>query len=366
MDNNESILFLYGTSRFKNNAYSFRLDKFKDYFSMNNYRVKSIYLNDSAFPVPSLFQPLNLPFFLKELRKSDLIHAGNTPCAYLCKISQKATEKKFVYDVHGNLIQENLLNYNKYNILDIYNMYQAKIMESIARFSNYFITCSAPLKSYYVNLGVEPHNIEIIRNGVDLNTFKPIKCDSTNEEFIVTYAGGFQKWQGIDNLIDAMKLINKNNIKFKIIGFTSKDQLLKKKLYSEFGESVCLIDSLKREELIRQLNASDLLIIPRNKHPAIEYAFPTKFAEYISIGKPVLVTNVDETAEFVKKYNCGFVCDPNPRSIAEVIIAANNVSEKNLNKMGQNGRKLAEIEFDQNFINERYLNFVSRILDEAI
>jgi glycosyltransferase involved in cell wall biosynthesis len=40
-------------------------------------------------------------------------------------------------------------------------------------------------------------------------------------------------------------------------------------------------------------------------------AFPTKFAEYVATGRPVIVTNVDETANFVQKFDCGFVCQPN-------------------------------------------------------
>lgn len=366
MGNKERILFLYGTAKSKSNAYSFRLDKFRDYLSKKNYNVQSIYLNDSYLPVPCLFQPLNIPFFLKELRKSDIVHAGNTPCAYLCKASQKVIEKKYIYDVHGSLIQENLLKFTKYDINAAYNLFQAKIMEHVARSSNYFITCSTPLKNYYADLGIEPHKIEIIRNGVDLDLFKPIRCDLGNEEFTITYAGGFQKWQGIENLIAAARLVNRYNIKFKIIGFTPKDQSLKEKIRSELRDSVYLIDSLKREELIKHLSSSNLLVIPRNRHPAIKYAFPTKFAEYISIEKPIIVTDVDETAEFVRKYECGFACEPNPESIAESIITASNLSELSLNKMGRNGRKLAEKKFDQNIINDKYLNFVSKILDETI
>jgi len=62
-----------------------------------------------------------------------------------------------------------------------------------------------------------------IRNGVDTELFKPKSMKSENEHFTVIYAGGFQKWQGIDNLILAVKYLKTSNVKFKIIGFTKKD-----------------------------------------------------------------------------------------------------------------------------------------------
>lgn len=358
------ILFLYGGSKFQKDAYSFRLDKFKDYFKRNNCLTHSIYLKDSFFQVPSLLQPINIPLLIKDLNKYDIIHAGNTPCAYFMKLFDNISNATFIYDVHGLLVQEYLLNFNRYNLLDEYNLFQSKVMEYFASKSNYFITCSEPLKNYYLKNGANKKNIEIIRNGVDLTLFRPLDSRKGKGTFIVTYAGGFQKWQGIDNLIKAAKIINDHNIIFKIIGFTSSDQNIKEYLRKEIKTPLILVNSMRREELVKQLNESDILIIPRNNHPAINVALPTKFAEYISVGKPVIVTEVDETSIFVKKYNCGFVCKPTPESIADAILEAKNTPQEELKVKGQNARKLAEKEFDQNIINKKYYNFVQSIVSE--
>lgn len=365
--NNFNILFLYSSPKLDNSSYAFRIDKFAEYFSNNNFTTKSIYLKDCTFNTPSLIFPMNIPFLLKLLRRFDIVHAGNTPCAYFMKISSKFKKQKYIYDVHGDFIQEALLDINRYSLFDNFLLFQSSAMEYLASRSDYFVVCSEPLKQRYIDLGIEPDNIEVIRNGVDVNLFKPFEpedvCDLESERFVVTYAGGFQKWQGIENLLDAAKIIREySEISIRIIGFKESDSSFKQKIVNELGNMVQVIDALPRKGLISYLNTSDILIIPRDDHPAINAAFPTKFAEYIAIGKPVIVTRVDETANLVKKYDCGFVCDPNSQSIAETILLAKNLSRDKLVRKGKNARLLAESMFDQNVINENYYNFISDIL----
>jgi len=101
------------------------------------------------------------------------------------------------------------------------------------------------------------------------------------------------------------------------------------------------------------------LVITRSRNPATEVAFPTKFAEYIATGRPVIVTRTGEIPIFVEKYNCGLVCDPTPRSISDAIMKAREMPEEELLKMGMNGRRLAEKEFDKYVIGRKYFEFLS-------
>ena len=362
----ELIFISHGSQKDKN-AYSYRIDKFKDYFiKYTDFKACTIYLKDSFFGSPSLLQPLCGLSLIKKINTSEVVYAGNTPAAYSLGLMKKFIRRPIIYDVHGDIVQEYyLLKKNKFNPIHNYLIFQSKIMEFVAKkTADYFITCSGPLKQYYIDQGIDADKIEIIRNGVDITLFKPFNTRFKNNKFVVTYAGAFQKWQGIENLINAAKMVDSSDVVFKIIGFSDVDLSLKKSIKSVLGDAVQLIDILPHSELIKHLNDSDLLIIPRNNHPAINMAMPTKFAEYISMGKPVIVTRVDETADFVEKYDCGFVCDPNPESIADMIIKAKNISNEILFTKGKNARRLAEIEFDQKIINERYYQFMKKILSE--
>ena len=200
--------------------------------------------------------------------------------------------------------------------------------------------------------------IEVVPNSVDTELFKPGDCPSNGEQFVVTYAGGFQKWQGLENLVGAAKMIRDVDVKFKIIGFRKEDQMLKDEYSHVLAGKAELIDSLSQNELVNQLRLSDILIIPRNKNYATQMAFPTKFAEYMAIGKPVIVTNVDETSRFVRQFNSGFVCEPSAESIARTIMEAKRLPSNTLLALGVNGRQLAESHFDRKIIAKEYCEFL--------
>ncbi len=166
------------------------------------------------------------------------------------------------------------------------------------------------------------------------------------------------------------------NIKFKMLGFKAYDSTLKAEIKNLLKNKVELIDFQTRTKdgqphsFVQELSKSAVLVIPRyydTKIPRycdpnyVRSTFgwlPTKFAEYISMGRPVIVTTLDISSEFVEKYDCGFVCDPTPESIAETILKARETPSSELNKKGVNGRKLAEKEFDIQVIVKRYLNLL--------
>jgi glycosyltransferase involved in cell wall biosynthesis len=66
-------------------------------------------------------------------------------------------------------------------------------------------------------------------------------------------------------------------------------------------------------------------------------------------------------ADFVKEYDCGFVCNPDSKSIANMILQAKNTSSEELNRKGMNGRKLAEEQFDIQVIAKRYFNVLTTL-----
>ena len=95
---------------------------------------------------------------------------------------------------------------NSRGILDLVNgfhLFQYSVMEKIAaKCSDYFAVCSESFRDYYVGKGVDSERIEVILNGVNIDLFKP-RDVRKKDVFTVTYAGRFQKWQGIDLLLEA-------------------------------------------------------------------------------------------------------------------------------------------------------------------
>jgi glycosyltransferase involved in cell wall biosynthesis len=115
------------------------------------------------------------------------------------------------------------------------------------------------------------------------------------------------------------------------------------------------------KRLLELLASAGVMLSARPGHIASRAAFPTKFAEYAAMGRPILVTRVDETAEFVERYGCGFVSEPHPQALADAMEQAARASRDVLAEMGARARRMAEEHFSWPNIGRDYANFIFHI-----
>lgn len=347
-------------------AQNHRLKKLSE--GLEEFDIKTSFLTLPDMPVghPTLLFPLNLPFTWPQIRGCDFVHAVGE-AAYTALLWKLITRTRVVHDVDADTLAEAQMHWETQRSLrTAFWVFQAAIMNWIAyRSKDYFITVSRPLQERLVNhKGVPCDRLYIVRNGVDAQLFLPA-FGGTDETFTVCYAGGFQIWQGINNLVEAGQLLKGQPIRIKIIGFRPEDEGLRAKIAASLGDMVELVDRVSQPELVTHLSKAHFLVIPRLPHPAVEIAFPTKFSEYLSMGKPVIVSDVDETASLVREYKCGLVSQPSPAALAETIQQAANLSSAELVEMGQNGRHLAETVFDWSVVCRYYADLLHRWYDES-
>jgi len=359
------ILFVSAFSSSDLGAYNQRLLNLKEGLHQCGIVTEMLYLGDYFFRSPILIEALDIPMIRKELEGYDAIHGGADSACYVLGLVKNLQSFTLIHDVHG-CNEEFLFKKDSFHFRNKFSYLQGLILERVAiRNSDFSVTCSKPLRDRLLQRGIDQNAIEVVRNGVDTELFKPKNSLSNGKKFVVTYAGAFQKWQGIENLVAAATLIKDTDVKFRIIGFRKEDHVLKNELERVLTGRAELIDSLSRDELVNQLCLSDVLIIPRSRHYATQMAFPTKFAEYIATGKPVIVTGVDETANFVREFNCGLVCEPSADSIARTIVKARRLPSSTLLSMGKNGRRLAESQFDRRIIARQYYKFLRKVLPNS-
>ena len=117
--------------------------------------------------------------------------------------------------------------------------------------------------------------------------------------------------------------------------------------------------------MLEWLSRSSILISPRPNYVASRAAFPVKFAEYAALGRRILVNAVDETADFVRKYNCGFVCaPPSPINLAHNMDIAASSSRNTLIQMGLRSRRMAEENFSWPKVGDAYVSLVKSLIDK--
>jgi glycosyltransferase involved in cell wall biosynthesis len=371
-----SVLFVTDTSSDDDCSAVQRLRVLKHGLEELEIKTGILYLGDYCLSKPKLIQPVNIPFFAKMLKQYDFVHAANI-APYVMGIAKQLSNFKLVCDIHGSDEENVLLKGDSFDFASSYHILASFITRRVAKAkSDYFVAVSEPLRKKVVEEGVDVEKTEVIYNGVDTGLFKP--CTAQNEVFTATYAGAYQKWQGVENFVEAASLLRDSHIKFKMLGFTQRDSDLKDQIKEQLRDKVELFDFQPRlgnsqpQSFVQELCKSDVLVIPRHTNPQIprysdpKYVrstfgwLPTKFAEYLAVGRPVIVTTLDVASEFVEEYDCGFVCDPSPQSLAEAILEAKQRPDSELKTKGMNGRRLAEIQFDERVISRKYCNFLEK------
>ncbi len=353
------VLFTVTTKPGFYDAYVHRVMSLKSGLESHNVKTATLYLGDLPLRKPFVISPVNIPIIRKYLEGFDFIHAGNTGSAYLMSLARltRKTDTRIIYDVHGDIAQEARLRSRGWlDLKDHINYLQGTVMEALAsRYSDYFAVCSESFRDYYLGRGVKSDRIEVILNGVNVDMFKPRDVPK-NDTFTITYAGRFQKWQGIGLLLEAAQLLRNRDIRFRVIGL---DRGTRKAMEGKYN-NVEFMDFMPNTDLISYLCGSDGLIIPRMVHPALEVAFPTKFAEYIACGVPVIVTDIGDAGRLTRRHKCGLVCDPDAGAIARAILELKSRSPGERKEMGDNGRRLAEDLLDYNKISTTYYDFLRK------
>jgi glycosyltransferase involved in cell wall biosynthesis len=329
-----------------------------------------LFLRDLLFRSPALLQVLNIPFILRYLRRFDVIIAEAAGSAYFVALAKPLlrTDTLLVYDVHNDSLAEcRLMRKGRFDLAGYFIEFEMRLLEYIGfNGIDYFSVASPGLKQRLLsrNRFIGDEYVEVILNGVDLESFGSqgdTVSSSCENGFTVTYAGTYVKYQGIENLIKAAEILLSKNVHFKFLSFRKEDLTIKREILNRLKEKATLLDWLPKDELLSELRKSDILIIP-SMAGCNRAIFPSKFAEFLALAKPVIVTRIDETASIVERFDCGFVCEPTAESIAETILKAMGTSKEILQLKGFNGRRFAETQLDMNLICKKYLQFLGRLL----
>jgi len=188
----------------------------------------------------------------------------------------------------------------------------------------------------------------------------------TNEPYIA-YCGSMQgEKDGVPDLIDAFKLTSEEfpGLKLLLIGSTHFEgfgYLQEKISRLTLDKSIIFTGIIDREELPPVLSKSVMLVLARPENKQAEAGFPTKLGEYLATGKPVVITNVGEIADYLQDGVNAFIAKPgDPNDFAGKMKYVLNHYEHAL-KVGAEGQHLAQTVFNYAFQGEKLVAWLKDI-----
>jgi hypothetical protein len=165
----------------------------------------------------------------------------------------------------------------------------------------------------------------------------------SESDIVLAYSGSAAPWQSFKLLEKLFLPILGSNPRIKIL-FLSKETIENKSLQIKFPERV-LIKWVKHRDVINYLAACDYGILLREQSYTNKVASPTKFAEYLFAGLPVLISNdLGDFSEFVKLNHCG------------IILSEEKGLEHPLNKTSTSQKEYCHILAQNNFTKDAKAN----------
>lgn len=198
-------------------------------------------------------------------------------------------------------------------------------------------------------LGVHNSRIRLIYDWVDTDLIKPLPKRNTfsiknglDDCFVVLYAGNIGYSQGLEIVLEAAKILEKENIRFLFIGEGVAKKSLMETSSALVLPNITFLPFQPREHLPEVLATADISLVILRKGMGYN-SLPSKTLSILASGRPIVVS-IDpgsDTWNLVERSQSGLCIEPEcPNRMADAILHLKGDSTLR-KKMGQNGREYA-------------------------
>lgn len=247
-------------------------------------------------------------------------------------------------------------------------MVETLFEEYFRRFADSATVVSSFLQTKLGSLGYPSSRIELHRigcNPIDLTGYNKLiirkEFNFDENKIILCYVGTlFEKDKNL--LIDSLRMLKKNITNFPltiIVGNTH----IKANICEEL--SIKLLGRIESHiDLRKILFSSDYALIPMKTSIANNARWPSKSADYWSVGLPVISTPISDYPTIFPQYNLGYLSKTDsPEDYSNAIYSAIN-SPKNVYQIKQNAiADFVKNELDWTVLGQRLTNLYKNILD---
>lgn len=202
---------------------------------------------------------------------------------------------------------------------------------------------------------------------VDFERFNGSKdiLDNFKSPYIAFVGVMDNKKDGVSILIEAFHKIKYKypNYSVYLVGGWNYDTPQHLKLINEFQltDRVHWMKEYPRDLIPNIICNADLLVLPRPDSKQAQGGFPTKLGEYLASGVPVCATTVGEIPDYLVDNESVFFAEPGSiESFAEAMDRALS-DPVNAKRVGLNGRKVAEKEFNKDIQAKKLYEFLKTL-----
>lgn len=225
----------------------------------------------------------------------DLIHIHNIPdFLVFAAWYPKWTGAKLILDIH-DIVPELFVNKFGAKGGGAYVRLLKGIEKASAAFADHVIVSNHLWQEKLISRSVPDEKCSVFLNHVDQSTFYRHPRTRTDGRFVILFPGSFQRHQGLDIAIKALRLVKDKVPNAELHLYGGGDLYVRTelaKLAKQLGleESVKYCGGVALDEIPGVIANADLGVVPKRADTFGNEAYSTKIMEFMSQGVPVVVS----------------------------------------------------------------------------
>jgi glycosyltransferase involved in cell wall biosynthesis len=218
---------------------------------------------------------------------------------FLVALPFKLFGVKYIFDHHDANPE---LYFSKYEREDFFYKIQVWLEKLSYRFADVVMATNASYRNLAITRGgLASEDVFIVRNGPDLETFKPVPPVATlkyGKPYLVGYVGTMSIQEGLDILLDVAQRIKESgrrDVHFTCVGggpgLPALRQLVKDK---SLEDTVSFTGRIPDKDLLEILSTADVCVNPDKPCKMNDISTMIKIMEYMALGKPIVQFDLTE------------------------------------------------------------------------
>lgn len=218
---------------------------------------------------------------------------------FLIAVPFKLFGVKYIFDHHDANPELYLSKYGRRGVLYQFQVWLEKLT---FRCSDVVMATNGSYRDLAIRRGgVDSSNVFIVRNGPDLEKFRPVPADPSlkyGKKYLVGYVGTMSIQEGLDILLDValhIKNLGRDDIHFTCVGggpgLPGLREIVREK---KLGDMVNFTGRVSDEQLLAILSTADVGVNPDRPCEMNDISTMIKIMEYMALGKPIVQFDLKE------------------------------------------------------------------------
>lgn len=211
---------------------------------------------------------------------------------------------------------------------------------------------------HMVDKGAERSKVVWIPNGVDLTVVPPPEPPRENGKFTLIYAGAHGLVNGLDSLLDAAAILQRegwgDRVQFRFIGTGPEKARLRQRVQAEEIRNVRFDDPVPKEQVYRVMQEADAFLVTLKNLSLYRWGMSlNKLFDYLALARPI-VFGANISCNPVAEAQAGLIVPPEDAvAMAAAIKRLMAMSPAERWEMGLRGRRFVEENHDYSRLAEK-------------